>query len=67
VNRGGRFGDSYVFFDQAEVRACQCGALANIRLTRIAVCERPFGNHPQTVLACGRGQRRIPAERRRSG
>jgi hypothetical protein len=53
MNRGGRCGDGYVFFDQAEVRTCLCGALANIRLTGIAMGDCALGNHAQTVLPGG--------------
>ncbi len=63
VDRGRRLGDGHVFFDQAEVRACLRGALADIRLTAIAVGNWSLGNHAEAVLASGGGQSGIPTER----
>ena len=65
VNRGRRLRDGDVFLQHAEVRASLRGALFNIRLAGIAVGDCPLGNHAQAVLPGGRGQRGIPAERRR--
>ena len=58
--RGGSNGD--ILFDQVEVRARKTGPLRNIQLARILMCDRPLGDHAQSMLARCFGKRAVPAQ-----